>query len=623
MHRPGEPAARDLSTVLRPGGMSLQVADAAEPRSFHAEWKGRHPPADAARDGDSGTMASPHPAPPADPTKLGGGAPILPGSDRDAIQPLAKLAPDDEIGIALSAVVAAAPRPTPGLDGGAKASLPAPTRPAMAIEVPKEMRHPNEGPEPKARQVGAESPLLPAADSPSTFPRHVARQAEPIVPAPAPGGPEPGSVRVAEAAFRPAPDEDPAAPDRSMVRPDVPAAEGAGDLRQSQGSRTGHGRAALSAGPVQGLARPQDGGPSLDHPQAITTTTEVAVERTAPGSDHAVAGHWQHKKADLSTGAGLQTGVMGREPENSAAFPRRPSPPISPVAARPPAPGADHTVQTPVTGGPTARGPGPRHPGNAEGIDPPTNRAPSGGGQVVGRREAAGPAPWGGADPAPGAAVDTPEVMAPSAPRLNGPMPAAVSAPGSAETGPGAPAASLNQPSAVREVPEEVTLLRASESEADATRARPAGEATNSKAVGHATTARAVIAQIRDVVVSGDRLGTEVRLNPEELGRVRLTFSGAEAASLVLIQVERPETLDLLRRNLDLLRAELQAEGYAGLELSLGHEAPTHQDGTAGTWIAAMPQGDAGRGPETASDLSSEPTRGVGQTLPGRLDIRL
>ncbi len=55
---------------------------------------------------------------------------------------------------------------------------------------------------------------------------------------------------------------------------------------------------------------------------------------------------------------------------------------------------------------------------------------------------------------------------------------------------------------------------------------------------------------------------TEIRLYPEELGRVRLMISGAEGAITVTISAERAETQDLLRRNIDQLAQDFQDIGY-------------------------------------------------------------
>jgi flagellar hook-length control protein FliK len=60
----------------------------------------------------------------------------------------------------------------------------------------------------------------------------------------------------------------------------------------------------------------------------------------------------------------------------------------------------------------------------------------------------------------------------------------------------------------------------------------------------------------------------EVSLNPRELGRVRMSIAAAEAGITVSVVVERPETLDLMRRNIDQLAREFQSIGYENINFS-------------------------------------------------------
>lgn len=62
----------------------------------------------------------------------------------------------------------------------------------------------------------------------------------------------------------------------------------------------------------------------------------------------------------------------------------------------------------------------------------------------------------------------------------------------------------------------------------------------------------------------------EVTLSPEELGKVRFSILGAEGQMSVQIVAERAETLDLLRRHIDVLEAELRQQGYDGVSFSFG-----------------------------------------------------
>lgn len=58
---------------------------------------------------------------------------------------------------------------------------------------------------------------------------------------------------------------------------------------------------------------------------------------------------------------------------------------------------------------------------------------------------------------------------------------------------------------------------------------------------------------------------TDILLDPQELGRVRLSLEGDELALVLTIQAERADTADLLRRNADILLQEFRDAGYANL----------------------------------------------------------
>lgn len=62
----------------------------------------------------------------------------------------------------------------------------------------------------------------------------------------------------------------------------------------------------------------------------------------------------------------------------------------------------------------------------------------------------------------------------------------------------------------------------------------------------------------------------ELTLNPEELGRVRLSLSHGETAISVTIQTDRGDTLDLMRRHITLLENEFREIGYDDIRFSFG-----------------------------------------------------
>ena len=85
--------------------------------------------------------------------------------------------------------------------------------------------------------------------------------------------------------------------------------------------------------------------------------------------------------------------------------------------------------------------------------------------------------------------------------------------------------------------------------------------------------ARPIVSQVVQSIVRapGDGL-FEIRLQPEELGRVRLSITPTELGVTIQITAERHETLDLLRRHIDLLEADLQDQGFANLNFDFGPE---------------------------------------------------
>ncbi len=76
----------------------------------------------------------------------------------------------------------------------------------------------------------------------------------------------------------------------------------------------------------------------------------------------------------------------------------------------------------------------------------------------------------------------------------------------------------------------------------------------------------------------------EVTLDPEELGRVRMTLTAGDGIMMVSLNVDRVETADLLRRNLDTLSQEFRNMGYTDVAFSFegGNSDETFGSGTRG-----------------------------------------
>jgi flagellar hook-length control protein FliK len=142
--------------------------------------------------------------------------------------------------------------------------------------------------------------------------------------------------------------------------------------------------------------------------------------------------------------------------------------------------------------------------------------------------------------------------------------------------------------------------------------APPATAATISPA---ATAAQAVASQIAVAIKGAEQDHIEIRLDPPELGRVKLELRVVEGSLQALLTAERGEIQDLMRRHADLLQRDLEAAGYLGVALAFGGES----DGDG------QPTSDERR----AKTAGSEPviqlvaTAGRRPEADGRLDIRL
>ncbi|MFS4439491.1 flagellar hook-length control protein FliK [Paracoccaceae bacterium GXU_MW_L88] len=104
-----------------------------------------------------------------------------------------------------------------------------------------------------------------------------------------------------------------------------------------------------------------------------------------------------------------------------------------------------------------------------------------------------------------------------------------------------------------------------------------------------------------------------LRLDPAELGRVTMHLSVTDQGVTAMVQAERPEVVDLMRRHADLLQQNLVDAGYEGAQLDFG-DAPEREPPRLaeenGASFAALP-------PETEQIVVAQ------GTVSGRLDMRL
>ena len=115
----------------------------------------------------------------------------------------------------------------------------------------------------------------------------------------------------------------------------------------------------------------------------------------------------------------------------------------------------------------------------------------------------------------------------------------------------------------------------------DAPQATPTGQPQQASPHAPAPHAdpRPVMQQVASAMVTTRKDATEIALSPEELGRLRLVISGPDR-NHVTIWAERPETLDLVRRNADMLTQHLQEAGIetADMEFRRDDSGPWHSD---------------------------------------------
>ncbi len=109
----------------------------------------------------------------------------------------------------------------------------------------------------------------------------------------------------------------------------------------------------------------------------------------------------------------------------------------------------------------------------------------------------------------------------------------------------------------------------------------------------------------------------ELLLDPVELGKVRFELSTLGDRVSINMSVERPETLDLLRRNLDDLRAEFRSAGLDASTLNFSQWGKGSDNQPPATFAPADP------GPEDIPLAPASPVRTNQSTSAQGLDLRL
>lgn len=110
----------------------------------------------------------------------------------------------------------------------------------------------------------------------------------------------------------------------------------------------------------------------------------------------------------------------------------------------------------------------------------------------------------------------------------------------------------------------------------------------------------------------------EIVLDPKDLGKIRFEIHQQGDHVKVVLAVERPETLDLLRRHADQLIQEFRAAGFAGASLGFGHWGG-HRGGTSSQAAVAEPDSQPTEKPIPMQQPSPSRTFGPQQGLNLRL----
>ena len=117
----------------------------------------------------------------------------------------------------------------------------------------------------------------------------------------------------------------------------------------------------------------------------------------------------------------------------------------------------------------------------------------------------------------------------------------------------------------------------------------------------------------------------EIHLNPVELGKVRISLQTGDAGLLVTIHADRPETLDLLRRNTAVLANDFLHAGHEKTSFSFGSDTRGTPGDDRQATTSPEPADDphiGGQSPTAEIDTAHHSAASQ-PDIAGRIDIRL
>ena len=148
----------------------------------------------------------------------------------------------------------------------------------------------------------------------------------------------------------------------------------------------------------------------------------------------------------------------------------------------------------------------------------------------------------------------------------------------------------------------------------------PAGALPAPGSTANAELARSIAQQMGAQITADGKGRFEIALSPAELGRVEMVLQDSDNRLTLTVFAERPETMDLIRRNLGLLAQEMRDLGFNGLSLQLGGQggagdrAPSERQGRGD-----MPLASASQTSQSAPQLA----RATPELSADHLDLRL
>jgi len=136
--------------------------------------------------------------------------------------------------------------------------------------------------------------------------------------------------------------------------------------------------------------------------------------------------------------------------------------------------------------------------------------------------------------------------------------------------------------------------------------------------------AREIVAQVAVAAIetSADEKMSEITLDPEELGRVKIQLRTDGAHATLVVSAERLDVTDAMRRHVAILEQEFRNQGFTSVSMSFAHfggDAGGHPPGTAATGAPGEPTEGGGAISADPGTLSAPLTRMAG----GGLDLRL